>query len=57
MNLLEIFFKFQNYILLKFGLGEVIFIRKHNINAKNNSTFIKDITNRDFIKDATINGC
>jgi len=57
MNLLEMFFKFQNYILLKFGLGEVIFIRKHNINAKNNSTFIKKIKNNAFIKDATINGC
>tara|TARA_Y100001970_G_C13761098_1_gene615790 strand:- start:191 stop:337 length:147 start_codon:yes stop_codon:yes gene_type:complete len=48
MNLIEMIFKFQNYLLVKFGIGEVVFIRKNNINVKSYNAFVKE---------ATINGC
>ena len=46
MDILEIIFKVQNYILIKLGIGEVVFIRKRNVKCDCN-----------FVKQATINGC
>mgnify|MGYP001498640634 FL=1 len=48
MKIIEYFFKLQNYILITLGIGEVIFIRKKNVNINSYSNFVKQ---------ATINGC
>ncbi len=48
MKIIEYFFKLQNYILITLGIGEVIFIRKQNVNINSYSNFVKH---------ATINGC
>ena len=51
MYLINMIISFQNYFLVKFGIGQIIFIRNE-----------KSITNDKFdsvedIKDSTINGC
>ena len=51
MSLIETIISIQNYFLVKFGIGQIIFIRKQkqNMNEKYN--------NIGYTIQATINGC
>ena len=51
MSLIETIIAVQNYFLVKFGIGQIIFIKKHKIKIdyRNNDT--------EYTRQSAINGC
>ena len=51
MSLIETIISIQNFFLVKFGIGQIIFIRKQKLNMNENYNDIE------YAIQATINGC
>ena len=51
MSLIETIIAMQNYILVKFGIGQIIFIRKQNIKID------EKFNDNEYTRQSAINGC